>query len=184
MVQVKKLATTYDAILSGYDVAEYDENFGDDYLKCNDLSTNRRGFNLLKIDETKNNLEKSSDGIELVVLIGRDDIETIENYENIEVKVVINASMPKNGEIYDLYLPMLTHMSREGSFINIDGFLQFSKAKVEYVLETQSLSKIVSTVLGDNISTCKEIWEESLKDIVHGITLKNIKKESIKMSSS
>ncbi len=184
MMQVKKLATNYNASLSGYDISEYDVNFGDDYLKCNDLSTNRRGFNLLDIDETKEYLEKSSEDIELVVLIGRDDIETVKNYTNIEVKVVINASMPRNGEIYDLYLPMQTHMSREGSFINIDGFLQFSKTSVEYVLETQNLSQIVSTIIGDNISTCEDIWNESLENVVDGITLEDIKKESIKMSSS
>ncbi len=183
MAQTKKLASAYDAKISGYEMSEYDATFGDDYLKCNDLSTNRRGFNLLNIDEKQESLDELSQNIELVILIGRDDIETIKNYENIEVKVAINVSMPKNSELYDLYVPMLTHMSREGSFINIDGFLQFSKARVKYALETQSLSKIIATVLGDNISTCKEIWEESIKDVVHGITLDNIKKESIKMSN-
>ena len=184
MVQVKKLAAAYDAKLSGYDRDEYDSTFGDDYLKCNDLSTNRRGFNLLDIDEREESLNELSQNAELVILIGRDDIQSIKNYENIEVKVSINASMPKNSELFDLYLPMLTHMSREGSFINIDGFLQFSKAHIEYALETQSLSKIISTILEDNISTCEEIWEESLKEIVHGIALEDIKKESIKMSNS
>jgi len=182
MVQVKKLSKVYDAKLSGYDINEYDSNFGDDYLKCNDLSVNRRGFNLLGIDEKEENLNSSLDGIEMVVLIGRDDIDTIKNYKDIEVKVVLNASMPENKEIYDLYLPMLTHMSRKGSFINIDGFLQFSKASVEYALETQSLCKIISTVLGDNIFTCKDIWEESLSKIIKDISLNQIEKESIKMS--
>ena len=107
MVQVKKLASTYDAQLSGYDKLEYDATFGDDYLKCNDLSTNRRGFNLLKIDEKKESLDEMSQSVELVVLIGRDDIQTIQNYENIDVKVSINASMPQTEEIYDLYLSVL-----------------------------------------------------------------------------
>ena len=183
MVKVKKLSVAYDAKLSGHDVNEYDSNFGDDYLKCNDLSSNRRGFNLLNIDEKKENLDKFSKDIELVILIGRDDIEIIENYENINVKVSINASMPQHSSLYDLYLPMLTHMSREGSFINIDGFLQFSKAHVEYALETKSLSQIIAIVLGDNISTCKDIWEESLSDIIKDIKLENIQKESCKMSN-
>lgn len=182
MVQVKKLASAYDMQLSGYDKSEYDSNFGDDYLKCNDLSSNRRGFNLLGIDETKDSLDRLSKEIELVILIGRDDIQTVENHTNIDVKVSINSAMPKNSELYDLYLPILTHMSREGSFINIDGFLQFSKAHVEYALETKSLSQVIASILGDNIFTCKDIWEKSLKNIIHGISLDNIKKESIKMS--
>ena len=183
MVQVKKLSFAYEAKLSGHDVHEYDTNFGDDYLKCNDLSSNRRGFNLLDIDERKEHLDEFSKNIELVILIGRDDIQTIKNYENIDVKVSINASMPQNSSLYDLYLPMLTHMSRQGSFINIDGFLQFSKANVEYALETKSLSQIIAIVLGDNISTCKEVWEDSLSNIIKDIKLENIQKESSKMSN-
>ncbi len=183
MVRVKRLASVYGAKISGYDVSEYDASFGDDYLKCNDLSSNRRGFNLLGIDEKKESLDQFSAGIELAVLIGRDDVKTLKNYEDIYAKVSLNASMPKESEVYDLYLPMLTHMSREGSFINIDGFLQFSKAQIEYSLETQSLCKIIDTILGDNISTCKDIWKHDLSKLIKGISLENIKKESIKMGN-
>jgi len=182
MVQVKKLANTYSAKLSGYDTNEYDKEFGDEYLKCNDISSNRRGFNLLDIDENKNNLDKYSEGAELVVLIGRDDIDIIKNHTQIEVKICISASMPKERELYDLYLPIKTHMSREGSFINIDGYLQYSKATVEYSLETQNLLQIISTLLGINISTCEEIWDESLRLVVKDIKLTDIKKESYRIN--
>jgi len=184
MVQVKKLAKKYDAKLSGYDILEYDENFGDDYLKCNDLSTNRRGFNLLDIDEKKENLDAFSKDAELVILIGRDDIETLPYYQDIEVKVAINSKMPDDEKLYDLYLPMLTHTSREGSFINIDGFLQFSKAQVETALDTQSLVKIVSTMLEDNIFTCEDIWKNELNKIIKDISFKEIQKDAQKMSMS
>lgn len=182
MSRVKKLAYVYDAKLSGYDISEYNKNFGDDYLKCNDLSSNRRGFKLLQIDEKKENLDNYLEDIDLIVLIGRDDMETVENHEQIKEKVCINDSMPKNRDLYDLYLPMLTHMSKEGSFVNIDGFLQFSKSSIEYKLNIQSLLKIVSIILGDNISTCKEVWDESLGSIIKDITLKDIEKTPHKMS--
>jgi len=181
---VKKLAKKYDAKLSGYDVTEYDENFGDNYLKCNDRSTNRRGFHLLDIDEKKENLEDFINDVKLVVLMGRDDIETLPKLKDIEVKVVINAKMPEDGKAYDLYLPMLTHMSREGSFINIDGFLQFSKAKVETALETESLTKIISNLLEDTTFTCKDIWKKDLSKIIKDIQFEDIQKDSQKMSIS
>ncbi|MBL0702593.1 MAG: (2Fe-2S)-binding protein [Sulfurospirillum sp.] len=183
MLKIKKLASVYDAKISGYDTCEYDSNFGDDYLKCNDLSSNRRGFNLLQIDEKIESLNKFSKNIKLAVLFGRDDIETIENYENIETKISINASMPKKPKLYDLYLPMMTHTSKEGSFINIDGFLQFSNSHVEYTLETQALLEIISDFLNDDISTCEEIWKVKLKKIVNNIELETVKKKSIKMSN-
>jgi len=184
MIRVQKLAKKYDAKLSGYDVREYDENFGDDYLKCNDLSTNRRGFNILDIDEKQESLENFISDAELVVLIGRDDIGTLPKLKEIEVKVVINSKMPEHGTAYDLYLPMLTHMSREGSFINIDGFLQFSKAKVETALETESLTKIVSNILEDNTFTCKDIWQKEISKVITDITYEDIQKDSQKMSMS
>lgn len=182
MSRVKKLVKKYDAKLSGYDIEEYDENFGDDYLKCNDLSSNRRGFNLLEIDETKESLDKFSKEVDLVIFVGRDDVETLPNYQDIDVKVVINSKMPKEDITYDLYLPILTHMSREGSFINIDGFLQFSKVKVETALETESLSKIASDILEDNIFTCKDIWKNDLSKIIKDIKFEDIKKDAQKMS--
>lgn len=104
--------------------------------------------------------------------------------KEVEVKVVINSKMPEDGTAYDLYLPMLTHMSREGTFINIDGFLQFSKAKVETALETESLAKIVSNILEDNTFTCKEIWQKELSKIIKDIKFEDIQKDSQKMSMS
>lgn len=181
MIQTQKLAQKYNAIISGYDINEYDKNFGDDYLKCNDLSSNRRAFKLLDIDESKENLDKYSKNVELAVLIGRDDIKTIANDEGVKAKVVLSASNPKQSELYDLYLPILTHTSKEGSYINIDGYLQFSKAHVENAHETQSLSKIISLVLENNIFTCKDIWDKYLCDIVKNIKLQDIKKEAMKI---
>jgi len=184
MTQVQKLASVFDAKLNGYDITEYDADFGDDYLKCNDLSSNRRGFNLLKIDETKEGLDEASKDLELIILIGRDDINSVRNYVDIEVKVSINASMPINQDMYDLYLPMKTHMSREGTFINIDGFLQFNSANIEYASQTQALSKIVSDILEENIFTCSDIWEDKLSKIIEDIDFERVKKEPIKMSTT
>ncbi len=183
MVEVKRLAKYYDAKISGYDINEHDPKFGDDYLKCSDLSTNRRGFNLLDIDDKEANLVEYASGSEMLILIGRDDASGFDKYKNISVKVSINASMPKSAEIYDLFLPMKTHMSREGSFINIDGYLQFHKTHVEYGTQTQSLCDIVTTVLEEQSSTCRDIWDKSLTSIIKNIDLEDIKKESIKMSS-
>ena len=182
MVKVQQLAKKYGANVNGYDINEYDENFGDDYLKCNDLSTNRRGFNLLGIDEKKETLDEQSKNVGLVILFGRDDIQTIQHYENIESKVIISAKMPESDVLCDLYLPILTHMSREGSFINIDGYLQFSKTQVETALEMQSLTKVIADILEDDIFTCKDIWDKELGAILKDITFEDIQKDSCKMS--
>ena len=182
MFRLKKLAEKFGAKLNGYDIKEYDKEFGDEFLKCNDLSTNRRGFRILGIDEDKKSLEKIADEVSLIVLIGREDIQTVENYEKIENKILLNSSMPTNADNWDLYLPYKTHTSKDGSFINIDGYVQYSNSNVEYEKSTKNLNEIIADCIEDGISTCKEIWKSGLSKSLGDITFENIQKNSIKMS--
>ena len=57
---------------------------------------------------------------------------------------------------------MLTHTSRQGSFINTDGFIQFSSAFVEDSSHTKSLLALCAEILEDGVFTCKEVWEKEL----------------------
>ena len=62
----------------------------------------------------------------------------------------------------ELFLPIASHTSRAGTFINVDGFVQFSACAIETNHGTQSLIALLATILGDNIFTCKDIWDEEL----------------------
>ena len=177
MFRFKKLANKFDAKLSGYDTKEYDENFGDDFLKCNDLSLNRRGFRILNIDENK----VSAEGISLAVFIGREDMETLGS-SKVENKILLQPSMPSLPNEWDLYLPYKTHTSKEGSFINIDGYLQYSNSNVKYENCTKSLNEIVADCIEDGIATCKEVWDSGLEKHLGGITFEDIQNNSVKMS--
>ena len=183
MVMVNKLKNFYDAKVSGYDINEYDKDFGDDYLKCNDLSTNRRGLNILSIDENLDNLKKFVKDSELVVFIGRDDIETIDEFKSNKNLLCINTNTPKNPQLYKIYLPILTHTSKEGSYINIDGYLQFSKAQVQSQNDTKSFIELASELLGESDISCEKIYKDELSKILENITFDDIKKESKKLSN-
>ncbi|MFT5835938.1 MAG: NADH-quinone oxidoreductase subunit G [Sulfurimonas sp.] len=183
MLMVKKLEKFYNAKVSAFDINEYDKDFGDDYLKCNDLSTNRRGLNLLDIDENENILKEVLSGSELVVFIGRDDIEILDNYKNIQSQICISSSTPKNQQSYNIYLPVLTHTSKEGSYINIDGYLQFSKAKVLSQNDTKNLIEVASELLDEKVLSCEQIYKDELSQIVDNITFNEIKIQSRKLSS-
>ncbi|WP_458700904.1 2Fe-2S iron-sulfur cluster-binding protein [Sulfurospirillum sp. 1307] len=182
MMRLKKLSEKFNGILCGYDTKEYDKEFGDEFLKCNDLSTNRRGFRILKIDENKETIDNFSNNGSLLVCVGREDLESIENIDRFEAKILLNASMPSNFEDWDLFVPYKTHTSRSGSFINIDGYLQYHKSNVEYPNETKELNQIIAESVEDGVSTCKEIWESGLSEALGNISLEDFQKQSFKMS--
>ena len=52
MVRVQKLSKLYEIPLNAYEPHRFDANFGDDFLKCNDLSANARALPLLGIDDS------------------------------------------------------------------------------------------------------------------------------------
>lgn len=181
MIQINKLKNFYDAKVSGYDIEEYDKNFGDDYLKCNDLSTNRRGLKLLNIDEDKDKLKEDLKEAQMVVLVGRDDMQILKE-KNIQTVVCISASMPKQKDFYNVYLPVLTHTSKEGSYINIDGYLQFSKAQVQSQNDAKSFIDLASEFLNKPNLTCEQIYTEELSEKLSDITFGEIKNESKRLS--
>lgn len=178
MIKVKELADFYGANLSGWDEREYDKNFGDDYLKCNDLSTNRRGLKLLDIDEDKLILEDSINESDLVVFVGRDDFEIAQNKNSI----CISASTPMQYKECQFYIPILTHTSKEGSYINIDGYVQFSKAKVDSKNVAKSFIELASWLLDENPSSCEQIWKDSLSEKIQNINFSNLQNHSIRLS--
>lgn len=164
MSQVKQLAHKYKAHISGFDDKEYDDEFGDDYLRCSDLASNRNAFRVLDIDTSEESIALEANAYKLLILFGREDIDTIKDY-SFEAKAIVSPRPPLNHcENCDLYLPMLTHTSRQGSFINTDGFIQFTQAHVENQAQSKSLVSLCAEILEDGVFTCKEVWENGLQE--------------------
>jgi len=160
MVRLQKLCKLYDIALSSYGEEHRDDSFGDTFLKCNDLSSNERGLHVLHISSTQEEFEVAFAKAELVVLVGRNDVEWLEHRGYNKSMVVLSAKgVAKEVE---LLLPIASHTSRAGTFINVDGFVQFSACEIDTNHGTQSLIRLLATILGDNIFTCKDIWDEEL----------------------
>ncbi|DAB33382.1 MAG TPA: NADH-quinone oxidoreductase subunit G [Sulfurospirillum sp. UBA12182] len=175
MYALKKMAYRYDANLYAYN-ENYDENFGDDFLKVNDKETNRKSIKLLGINESKEDLYEGIKKSELLVFIGRCDILLEE-----EKTVVCISPYPPSEREVDVYLPILSHTHVSGTYINCEGIVQFHTSKIKNSGDIKSLLELISFYTEINHSTCKEIWEEGLGELMGEITLGKLKLESIKL---
>lgn len=182
MVRLQKLSKSYGIALSSYGEVHHDDSFGDTFLKCNDLSSNERGLRVLQISSTQEDFEVALAKAELVVLVGRNDVELLVRKEyDKSITVLCAQGLAKEVE---LFLPIASHTSRAGTFINVDGFVQFSACEIETNHGTQSLIALLATILGDNMFTCKDIWDEELGllECFHGINLEVVQNETPRVS--
>ncbi len=181
MYRICKLTKKFGANISGFDLCEYDKNFGDDFLRCNDLSTNRRALKILNISQSKEELDKYLSIASLVVFVGREDYDLLKGFGQIENSILVNQAMPSMPDFWDLFLPYKTFASKEGSYINIDGYLQYVDAKVGYANEVSSLNEIIESCLQDGVSTCRDIWKSGLENFFDEISFDDIVKNTPKI---
>jgi NADH-quinone oxidoreductase subunit G len=159
MVRVEQVAKSYGGMLSAYGEQHEDVAFGDTFLKCSDRSSNGRALKLLNIDASKSSFEGALREASLVITVGRNDVELLKA-KGYGGSVVIIAPRPLEVcEGAELFLPMSSHMAREGSFINTDGYVQYSPCAILLVPNVKSLLAIVAFLLNDGILTCKDVWE-------------------------
>jgi len=159
MARIVQVAKTYGAKLSAYGSQHEDTAFGDTFLKCSDRSSNGRALKLLEMDTSESYFETALREASLVITVGRNDVEFLKT-KGYDGSIVTIAPRPlEMCEGVELFLPMSSHMAREGSFINIDGYIQYSPCAISLVPHVQSLLAIVAFLLNDGMLTCKEVWE-------------------------
>ena len=177
MVRVQKLAKLYEIMLNAYEPERFDVSFGDDFLKCNDRSANGRSFPLLGIDESKEGLEQALQMAELVVLIGRSDAKMIKEMGYAKNIAILSSQCEVSCKEVELVLPVASHTRREGSFINIDGYIQYSSCVIKSENAHKTLLAILAQILGDTVTTCQEVWEAELffYEVLKGISFESLK---------
>ena len=72
---------------------------------------------------------------------------------------------------------MASHTRREGSFINIDGYIQYSSCVIKSENAHKTLLAILAQILGDTVTTCQEVWEAELffYEVLKGISFASLK---------
>jgi NADH-quinone oxidoreductase subunit G len=163
MARCVALSQQYALSLSGYGAQTIDESFGDTFLKSSDKTPNARAFGLLGIDTTLEFFQTALDEAELIVMIGREDVHVRLEHALGKNCVVLSSYLVTNDARIELLLPIASHMSKMGSYINVDGYVQHSQACVPLHPERQNLLAILAYLLNDSIFTCKEVWDLYVK---------------------
>jgi len=165
MARIVSVAKVYGPYVSGYNAITQDETFGDTFLKCQERSCNALALKVLGIDTSAQFFESALSEVQLVILVGRADSALLSQRGYANSRVIVAPSAVHDDTHVELFLPMASHMARDGSFINTDGYLQYSASAIALYPETKSLLKIFATLFNDNILTCKDVWEASLGQI-------------------
>ncbi|MDD3463097.1 MAG: 2Fe-2S iron-sulfur cluster-binding protein [Sulfurospirillaceae bacterium] len=163
LFRLKKLAKNCGAKISGYGEVLWDESFGDDFLKSSDRALNRKAFDILSIDVSQEFLSVSLLDAELVVFIRRQDVHTSEALGYKGASVFLDAYCYNSiFEGIDLILPIASHTSRDGSFVNVDGYVQYSSCVIKKNFYAKPLLTLIAQILKDSIFTCRDVWEDGL----------------------
>lgn len=178
MYMIKKMSQRYEAHL--YALFEPDnETFGDDFLKVAQKDTNAYSVKLLGINESLDDLKQKVQNCDLVVLFGNTSVSK-ELFDD-KMLIKIAPKEPENKELFDVYLPMLTHAMDNGTYINCEGYVQFHQSNIQNSQDTKSLLELCSYYAQESYPTCKRVWESGLDELMGEITFESIQKESVKM---
>ncbi len=180
--RLKKLAQKIDAQINGFD-ENFDENFGDDFLRKSDKTPNRKSIELLNIKNTKEDLQEQIKNKEFVLFIGREDMQTVENLDFDGSIGVMTYKDFKEKNKPDIVVPIVSHTGRAGTFINCDGFVQFSSCEIKRDMQSVKILDFLEIILNDGVTECEKVWSSGLnkEEFLNSISLSMIKSKSIKI---
>lgn len=170
MAQCVQLGKHYGASISGYSALQSDVTFGDTFLKCNERSSNAKSLALLGISCEENLFESTLNESHLVVMIGRSDTQVLDCQKEEKSVIILDAYAHASHEDVELFLPIASHMAREGSFINCEGYVQFHACAIALHELFKPFLEVSALLLKETFFTCKEVWDARL---AHLIVLKN-----------
>lgn len=182
MYRLKKLSLKLDLELNGYDNM-IDENFGDEFLKKNDKTPNRRSIELLEIPNSLTSLEESLKDKDFVLLVGRTDFHLVNNLGYKGSIGVLSSQDFQQKEKLDIVFPIVSHTERVGTFINCDGYVQYSKCEIKKDILSSKILDLLSNILNDGINSCADVWRSGLENesFLKNISLDKLQSKSIKM---
>ncbi|GIU00325.1 NADH dehydrogenase [Sulfurovum sp. TSL6] len=137
---VKSFCQTYDIDL--FSLAYMDENFGDDWLRTNDLSANFTGVKELNINSSKEAFETSLENAEVVINFDHDLLK----HQALHHKRVVQFTTSNCDTHYELIFAIANFAHDNGTIINCDGIRQDFYA-TKYKSETPTLVELLGELV-------------------------------------
>ncbi|MBE0492439.1 MAG: (2Fe-2S)-binding protein [Sulfurospirillum sp.] len=180
IVLIKKLANKYNATLDAYD-HNYNEQFGDDFLRKSDLASNRNGLKALHVSCDETLMNEHIAQADLLLFVGYSDLSSFDCTH--KTVLGLSQNIPKKKDDFAVFLPFKTHTSKAGSYINADWYLQFSQAEIAYANETKNLIELCCFYKEIASMDVEQIWQNELQAYFPHVNFQQLRKNSIKIES-
>tara|TARA_B110000046_G_scaffold148290_1_gene156155 strand:- start:470 stop:1906 length:1437 start_codon:yes stop_codon:yes gene_type:complete len=143
MRNVNNLASKLNASISAYSPDTYDENFGDDYLRNSDRSTNRKALKEIEINEDTSYFKSSLAKASLVIIVDNNYFDN--NVALLEAKKVISmfTHLCSTIEKSDIAIPIASFYEKSGTYINTDGIKQKVVTKMKKDNTAETITSII-----------------------------------------
>jgi len=180
--RLKQMSVKFDFEINGYDDT-IDNDFEDDMLRKKDKTPNRKVIEFLGIKNSFEDLKKDLKDKQFVLFVNRFDVDILKDTDFDGSIGVLSPYdfMPKKG--LDIVIPVVSHTGRDGTFINCDNYIQYSKCQINKDIQAIKILDLVEKIQNDGVYTCAKVWENGLKDepFLDGINFDDIRFNSIKI---
>jgi NADH-quinone oxidoreductase subunit G len=154
-------------------IRHIDPAFADDILRTEDLTPNSLGAELVGIQPSKAGLDIQGilnsikeKKIKALYLIEDDIIEAYPEFESaiagLELLIVHSTNQNKSTAIADIIFPAATYAEKNGSFVNVSGFVQRIRPAISVVEQDRALDGMSMSRL-DKFGTQWDRWASGKK---------------------
>lgn len=143
MKNLQSLASKLNANISGYSPDTIDESFGDDYLRNNDKTANRKTFQELGIPEDETTFKAALEKAKLVIVVDNNYFDN--NLELLNEKKVISlfSHLNKTIEKSNVAMPIASFYEKSGTYTNTDGIKQKVISKMKKDDQAETITSII-----------------------------------------
>jgi NADH-quinone oxidoreductase subunit G len=154
-------------------IPHIDPDFGDDILRKNDITPNKKGAELVGITPSKSGLNFEvirkaikDKKIKALFIMEDDIVASVQDIENVlgnlDLLIVLSSNFNKTTAVADIVFPTATFAEKNGTFINSDGIIQRIKPAITTVDADRALDGFEMSRL-DKFGSEFDRWTDGAK---------------------
>lgn len=140
---LQKLSEKFNLVLSGFSSQYIDDDFADDMLKTNDKSPNRKAYQTLNINESKDDFERNLRDVSAVIIC-ENSLPLVEKELFADKTLIVFSTKIDALEIdARLHYPIASFFEKTGHYINYKGIKQKVISEMKKDKKLDDLSDVV-----------------------------------------